>query len=130
MFSNLNKFPSCLRILCNSKWMMVLVEGPVLRMALIKSSEEKLVIIGSLILGANFILLVSNQTIVVYSAAGLFAVGNGLVLPSVLSLLSKRAGVIHQGAVQSMAGSFGSLASIIGLTVGGFLSIFLEYLHF
>ena len=104
---------------------MVLVEGPVLRMALKKFSEEKLVIIGSLILGANFILLVSNQTIVVYCAAGLFAVGNGLMLPSVLSLLSKRAGVIHQGAVQGMAGSFGSLASIIGLTVGGFLYHFL-----
>jgi hypothetical protein len=32
--------------------MMVLVEGPVLHKALKKSSEEKLVIIGSLILGA------------------------------------------------------------------------------
>jgi MFS transporter, DHA1 family, tetracycline resistance protein len=79
--------------------MMVLVEGPVLHKALKKSSEEKLVIIGSLILGANFILLVSNQSILVYCAAVLFALGNGLMWPSVLSLLSKRAGVIHQGAV-------------------------------
>ena len=79
--------------------MMVLVEGPVLHKALKKSSEEKLVIIGSLILGANFILLVSNQSILVYCAAVLFALGNGLMWPSVLSLLSKRAGVIHHGAV-------------------------------
>jgi DHA1 family tetracycline resistance protein-like MFS transporter len=105
--------------------MMVLVEGPVLRKALKKSSEEKLVVIGSVILGANFILLVSNQAILVYCAAVLFALGNGLMWPSVLSLLSKRAGVIYQGAVQGMAGSFGSLASIIGLTVGGFLYHFL-----
>ena len=69
--------------------MMVLVEGPVLRKALKKFSEEKLVVIGNLILGANFILLVSNQAILVYCAAVLFALGNGLMWPSVLSLLSQ-----------------------------------------
>ena len=37
--------------------MMVLVQGPVLRKALQKFSEEKLVIIGSVILGINFIFL-------------------------------------------------------------------------
>ena len=40
---------------------MVLVQGPVLRKALQKFSEEKLVIIGSIILGTNFILFVSNE---------------------------------------------------------------------
>jgi MFS family permease len=101
--------------------MMVLVEGPVLRKALKKFSEEILVVIGSIILGANFILLASNEVILVYCAAVLFALGNGLMWPSVLSILSKRAGTAHQGAVQGIAGSFGSLASIIGLTLGGFL---------
>ena len=105
--------------------MMVLVEGPVLRKALEKFSEEILVVIGSVILGANFILFVSTDTILVYCGAILFALGNGLMWPSVLSLLSKRAGSTHQGAVQGIAGSFGSLASIIGLTVGGFLYHFL-----
>jgi DHA1 family tetracycline resistance protein-like MFS transporter len=106
--------------------MMVFVQGPVLRKALKKFSEEMLVVIGSIILGANFILFVSNEVIIVYCAAILFALGNGLMWPSVLSLLSKRAGTTHQGAVQGVAGSFGSLASIIGLTVGGFLYHFLE----
>ena len=41
---------------------MILVQGPVLRKALQKFSEEKLVIIGSIILGTNFILFVSNET--------------------------------------------------------------------
>jgi MFS transporter, DHA1 family, tetracycline resistance protein len=100
---------------------MVLVQGPVLRKALEKFSEEKLVILGSLILGTNFILFVSNDIILVYGAAVLFAVGNGLMWPSLLSILSKRAGMVHQGAVQGIAGSFGSLASIIGLTTGGLL---------
>ena len=111
--------------------MMVLVEGPVLRKALEKFSEEILVVIGSVILGANFILFVSTDTILVYCGAILFALGNGLMWPSVLSLLSKRAGATHQGAVQGTAGSLGSLASIIGLTVGGFFCItFLEELPF
>jgi MFS transporter, DHA1 family, tetracycline resistance protein len=105
--------------------MLVLVEGPVLRKALKKFSEEVLIVIGSIILGANFILLVSNEVILIYCAAVLFALGNGLMWPSVLSLLSKHAGPTHQGAVQGLAGSFGSLASIIGLTAGGILYHFL-----
>ena len=52
---------------------MVLVQGPVLRKALKKFSEEKLVIIGSIILGTNFILFVSNNDIFIYVAAVLFA---------------------------------------------------------
>jgi len=84
--------------------MMVLVEGPVLRKVLKKFSEEILVVVGSLILGANFILLISNEVILVYCAAVLFALGNGLMWPSVLSLLSKRAGATHQGAVQGITG--------------------------
>ncbi len=100
---------------------MVLVQGPVLRRALQKFSEEKLVIIGSIILGTNFILFVSNDIILLYGAAILFAIGNGLMWPSIMSILSKRAGTVHQGAVQGVASSFGSLASIIGLTIGGLL---------
>ena len=101
--------------------MMVLIQGPVLRKALQKFSEEKLVIIGSIILGTNFILFVSNETFLIYVAAILFAVGNGLMWPSFLSILSKRAGYVYQGAVQGVASSFGSLASIIGLIIGGVL---------
>lgn len=100
---------------------MVLVQGPVLRKALQKFSEEKLVIIGSIILGTNFILFVSNDIILLYGGAILFAIGNGLMWPSIMSILSKRAGTVHQGAVQGVASSFGSLASIIGLTIGGLL---------
>jgi hypothetical protein len=100
---------------------MVLIQGPVLRKALKKYSEEKLVVIGSLILGTNFILFVSNNIVSVGGAVILFAVGNGLMWPSFMSILSKRAGSELQGAVQGVAGSFGGLASIFGLTLGGFL---------
>jgi MFS transporter, DHA1 family, tetracycline resistance protein len=100
---------------------MVLVQGPILRKALKKFSEEKLVVIGSLILGTNFILFVSNNIVSVGGALVLFAVGNGLMWPSFMSILSRRAGSKLQGAVQGVAGSFGGLASIIGLTLGGVL---------
>ena len=100
---------------------MVLVQGPVLRKALKKFSEEKLVIIGSLILGTNFILFVSDNIVSVGGAVVSFAVGNGLMWPSFMSILSRRAGSKLQGAVQGVAGSFGGLASILGLILGGFL---------
>ena len=100
---------------------MVLVQGPVLRKALKKFSEEKLVIIGSIILGTNFILFVSNNNIFIYGAAVLFAIGNGLMWPSFLSILSKIAGNAYQGFIQGVASSFGSLASIVGLIIGGLL---------
>ncbi|MGH9951124.1 MAG: MFS transporter [Nitrososphaeraceae archaeon] len=104
---------------------MILVQGPILRKALKKFSEEKLVIIGSAILGSNFILFVSSEILLIYLAAVLFAVGNGLMWPSIMSILSKRAGPVYQGAVQGVAGSVTGVASIIGLTTGGVLySIF------
>src|SRR5918994_1637563 len=100
---------------------MVLVEGPVLRKALEKFSEEQLVIIGSVILGTNFIFFIVPNVALLYGAAVLFAIGNGLMWPSLLSILSKRAGTVYQGTVQGVANSFESLASIIGLMVGGLL---------
>ena len=100
---------------------MVLVQGPILRKALKKFTEEILVIIGSVILGTNFILFASNNLISIGAALILFALGNGLMWPSFMSILSRRAGTVHQGAVQGVAGSFGGLASIVGLIMGGIL---------
>jgi MFS transporter, DHA1 family, tetracycline resistance protein len=105
---------------------MVFIQGPVLKKALKKFSEEKLIIIGSIILGTNFVLFFSNNIIYICTAVVLFAVGNGLMWPSFMSLLSKRAGTVHQGAVQGIAGSFGGVASIIGLIAGGVLYNLIE----
>ena len=100
---------------------MILVQGPILRKALKRFSEEKLVIIGSSILGSNFVLFISSEIFLIYFAAVLFAVGNGLMWPSIMSILSRRAGPVYQGAVQGVAGSVTGVASIIGLTTGGVL---------
>ncbi|MGN6822119.1 MAG: MFS transporter [Candidatus Nitrosocosmicus sp.] len=101
--------------------MMIFIQGPILRKAIQILSEQKLVIIGSLILGINFILFVANNTTLAYVAAILFAFGNGIMWPSFMSILSRRAGTDNQGVVQGVASSFGSIASIIGLIMGGLL---------
>jgi MFS family permease len=100
---------------------MVMVQGPVLSYASKKFSDGVLIIFGNLILGTNFVLLLSGDIVIIYIAAVLFALGNGLMWPSTLSILSKAAGKTYQGSVQGFASSLGSLASIIGLVAGGML---------
>ena len=41
--------------------------------------------------------------------------------PSFMSILSRHAGTENQGVIQGVASSFGSIASIIGLILGGIL---------
>ncbi len=57
----------------------------------------------------------------IYGAVVLMAIGNGVMWPSVLGLLSKVAGETYQGAVQGLAGSLGAVASVAGLVLGGLL---------
>lgn len=101
--------------------LMVIVQGPLLSIVSKKISESKLIIAGNFILGINFLMLLSENTYMIYGSTIFFALGNGLMWPSVLSLLSKAAGKEYQGSVQGFAGSLGSLASIVGLILGGIL---------
>lgn len=99
--------------------MIVLVEGPILSRLSRRFSESTLIIVGLPILGTNFILMQSSDVRVLYLGAALFALGNGLMWPSVVSMISKVAADRFQGTIQGVAGSAGSLASIIGLVMGG-----------
>lgn len=100
---------------------MIIFQGPVLAALSRRFSEVFLTVAGSLILAVNFFLLVIPSTPLTFLAALFFAAGNGLMWPSFLSLLSKQAGDRYQGAVQGVASSAGSLASIVGLVLGGLL---------
>ena len=100
---------------------MAVVQGPVLARASKRWSDDGLALVGSLILAASFVLFVAEAKPVIFAGAALLALGNGLMWPSVLSTLSKAAGSVHQGAVQGFASSTGSVASIVGLIVGGLL---------
>lgn len=99
--------------------MIVIVEGPVLARLSQRFSEPTLILIGLPLLGTNFILMSSPRIEFLYAGAALFALGNGLMWPSVVSMVSKVASDRFQGAVQGVAGSAGSLASIVGLVLGG-----------
>ncbi len=100
---------------------MAVVQGPVLRRASRRWSDADLIVVGSVVLAASFVLFVLDSKSGIYAGAAVLALGNGLMWPSVLSVLSKAAGQTHQGAVQGFASSSGSIASIIGLVVGGLL---------
>jgi MFS family permease len=99
--------------------MIVVVEGPILSRVSKRLSESTLILIGLPILGTNFLLMSSPRIELLYLGAMLFAVGTGLIWPSVVSMVSKVAPDRFQGAVQGVAGSVGSLASIVGLVLGG-----------
>ena len=100
-------------------FIMVCVQGPVLSRISGKYSDGVLTTAGSIMLAASFFLLTSGNVVVIYTSVVLFSGGNGIMWPSFLSLLSKAAGQQNQGAVQGFASSAGSLASIIGMIVGG-----------
>jgi MFS family permease len=110
--------------------MMVIVQGPILSRLSKTTMDSTLILIGGVVLGLNFLLLISLNEILVYLAAVCFAIGNGLMWPSFLSLLSKFAGDKYQGSVQGIGGSAGAVASIIGLILGGFLYISLNSIAF
>ncbi|MGB9929340.1 MAG: MFS transporter [Methanosarcina sp.] len=101
--------------------LIIIVQSTVLPGASRKYSDAALIIFGSFMLGTNFLLLIPGNLFLTYLATGFFALGDGLMWPSFLSLLSKIAGGKYQGTVQGFASSFGSLASINGLILGGFL---------
>lgn len=101
--------------------LMAFVQGPVLAKLARRYRESIMVIAGGFILGLQFILIVSGDYFLLYVAAVFFAFGNGIMWPSILSILSKLAGKKYQGSVQGFAMSASSLASIIGLLAGGLL---------
>jgi len=101
--------------------LMVLIQGPFLSAISKKITDAWLTIIGCMLLTVNFILMMSHNNIIIYIGAVFFAFGNGLMWPSFLSLLAKIAGHKYQGAIQGIASSAGSIASIFGLILGGVL---------
>ncbi|MFT4717422.1 MAG: DHA1 family tetracycline resistance protein-like MFS transporter [Paracoccaceae bacterium] len=98
---------------------MIAVQGPVLAWASGRYAETTLMAVGGVALAAGFLALTSDTPAVIYLSAALIALGNGLMWPTFMSVLSKSAGDRMQGAVQGYATSLGAVASIIGLVGGG-----------
>ena len=100
---------------------MALVQGPLMSNIAGRFASHHLMIAGSLLVGLNFAFLTRAHPAFIYSAALLFALGNGLMWPSFLALLARVADGPYQGVVQGYGNSAGSLASIVGLILGGVL---------
>ena len=100
---------------------MVFFQGPVLSRLSKWASDATLILTGSALLALGFCLFTIPNVWLVGLGVLLFSGGNGIMWPSFLSLLSRSVPAADQGAVQGYAGSAGSLASIIGLIIGGLL---------
>jgi len=98
---------------------MIFVQGPVLTRMGARFSDEKLVMAGALVMVFSFSLMTINKFWAVTLAAVLFAVGNGVMWPSFLSQLGNLGHKGEKGLIQGVASSSGSLASILGLIMGG-----------
>lgn len=101
--------------------LMALVQGPLMGWLSSRTEDEPLIWIGTLFLMGSFVCLVFPVGWLSWLAAALFALGNGLMWPSFLSVLSRVAPKGYQGTVQGLGASAGGAASVVGLTAGGFL---------
>jgi len=106
--------------------LMIGVQGPVLSRAATALSDRALVVGGGVVLAVSFVLFTSRSTLVIYAGAALLALGNGLMWPSLVAVLSKTTPPRYQGTVQGFASSAAAVASIGGLLVGGLLYGWLE----
>ncbi|WP_298540772.1 MFS transporter [uncultured Aquimarina sp.] len=107
--------------LAYSSFIMILVQGPLLSFLSGKVPNIRLIAVGTILLSLSFFLLSNPSIIILYIANTLLSLGNGLMWPSFLSLLSKTGNSQMQGAIQGYGNSMGSLASIFGLVLGGIM---------
>jgi MFS family permease len=103
---------------------MVAVQGALLPRLSQIWSDKRLVCVGAFVLGFGFLALSPANNWMPFVGAVLIALGNGLMWPPVVALLSKAAGE-HQGAVLGLVGGVSAAASILGLFLGGIM-----YPHF
>ena len=101
--------------------LLVLVQGPVLTWVSHYFSGTVLVIAGCILLAIGFSLFRYDTLVPIYSGLVLFALGNGIMWPSFLAIVSNVGDGPYQGTIQGFASSAGSLASIIGLISGAFI---------
>jgi DHA1 family tetracycline resistance protein-like MFS transporter len=104
-----------------SSGIMVVVQGPVLSYLSDKIQDGYLVMAGSLSICLSFLFIPNGDMASIYTANVFLAVGNGLMWPSFLAILSRSGKPSIQGTIQGYANSMGSLASIFGLILGGTL---------
>jgi DHA1 family tetracycline resistance protein-like MFS transporter len=104
---------------------MVIVQGAVLPRLSKVWSDKRLVCVGSAFLALGFLAFTPASNWITFVGAALIALGNGLMWPPLVALLSKASGQ-HQGAVQGLTGSVSATASVLGMILGGLMYGFLK----
>ena len=82
-------------------------------------TSARLATVGSALVAAAYALLASSAAAGAFVAAVLYGVGNGLLWPSYLSILSETGPSWMRGRLQGVASSAGSVASIAGMLGAG-----------
>lgn len=100
---------------------LILVEGPLLSQLSSRTSANNLMVVGGLLLSLGFYLIVYNNMYILYTSMLVIAIGDGLLYPSLVATISNLVEQDLQGTIQGYITSTGSMASIIGLLVGGLL---------
>lgn len=78
---------------------------------------------GGSLLTVAYLLISRSSEAALIAGAVLYGVGNGLMWPSYLVMLSRSGPADHQGSIQGVGSSAGSLASILGTVTGGVLCV-------
>jgi MFS family permease len=84
-----------------------------------RSTDQTLGAIGCVQVAAAYLLVAFAGTSGAFVAAVLYGVGNGLMWPSYLAMLSGTGPASMRGRLQGVASSSGSIASIAGMLGGG-----------
>ncbi|HEX3762511.1 MAG TPA: MFS transporter [Kofleriaceae bacterium] len=78
---------------------------------------------GCALLIVAYLLVSRSSEAALFAGAVLYGVGNGLMWPSYLVMLSRSGRAESQGSIQGVGSSAGSLASILGTLAGGALYV-------
>lgn len=85
------------------------------------TTPRVLMLAGSVLMAGSFFLLTQQQFVSLAAANVFLSVGNGILWPSFMSILSESSPPDKIGSIMGWGNSMGSLGSIMGLLLGGFL---------
>jgi MFS family permease len=101
---------------------MAFTQGYLVRKVMPKWGERKTAVIGMAVLGVSFYLISLSHTLALLSVAMLLlAIGNGLMRPSLLGIVSLLSSEKEQGVVMGASQSAASMGRILGPILGGWL---------
>jgi MFS transporter, DHA1 family, tetracycline resistance protein len=102
-----------------------IVQGTLVGKLVAWFGEHKLLFIGSILMAIALFMIpfISNEYFMPFAfiAIILIALANGCLMPSITSLISQNTSEEKQGHTLGLNQSFGSVARVVGPTLGGFL---------